>query len=218
MVAPDFNRATGQRWSKKMKSGTLSKLGVGKGLLEQNLRERITASFQNSKECCIFLVDLHAQPDWYRKRIFKDYLHDHESLMDDCIEDYLKPCLSSFFKSVIAQDQKELEDQEGGESKSWDEAIRDFIDQGKFNQVLRSFIVKEHLRRINRDYCSKIFYHSFKSHFDSCSGMGMVEMIKVGEKHPKTLEKMSLMQEYDDIRAALLKLQLTGKIDSLNYK
>lgn len=164
-----------------------------------------------------FILDLQTKPNWYKKRIIDDFFQNNQNIIDHCVEKYFKPALEDFFHKLVKVKQKKLIEQ-NDKTIDWEDAISEYVKDGKFKDAIESFCETENLNHVNLDDCSKLFYKVFKEHFDSRKGSGMMEMISVGQKHPKELEKMMLMKEYDDIRARLLKLQLTGEIDSLNYQ
>jgi hypothetical protein len=164
-----------------------------------------------------FLVDLQTKPNWYKKRIVGDFFNHCPEIVDYCEDKYLKPTIECFFRKLIESKQKTLKELDQGDV-DLDEAISEFVKAGKFKEEINQFCENEDLNHIDLDFCSKLFYKVFKQHFDTRKGSGVMEMINVGKKHPEELEKMMLMKEYDDIRARLLKLQLTGEIDSLNYQ
>lgn len=186
---------------------------------EQLMNALITTIPEESDQCVAlknFLINLHVQPSWYSQRISTDFLQGDLELVERCLCDYFEPTLTEYFHKLI--DEKKIHLEEKDENTQWDDAISDYVNDGQFDKALEAFQAKECLESLDLDLCSKIFYKVFKKHFDSRVGSGMMEMIDVGKKHPEVLEKMMLMEEYDDIRATLLRLQLTGKIDSLNYK
>jgi hypothetical protein len=164
-----------------------------------------------------FLLDLQTKPNWYKKRIIKEFFHSNSDLIDQCVGKYFKPTLVKFFQELVEIKRITLA-RKNEKDIDLEEAISEYVKDGKFKEAIKKFCKKEDLNHVNLDYCSKVFYKVFKEHFDSRKGCGMMEMINVGKKHPKELEKMMLMKEYDDIRSTLLRLQLTGEIDSLNYQ
>jgi len=172
-----------------------------------------------AKNCALrkFILDLQTKPNWYKKRIIDEFFQNNPNIINRCVEKYFKPTLEKFFHELVQVKQKDLIEQ-NDKSIDWESAISEYVKDGKFKEAIKLFCKKEDLNHVNLDDCSKLFYKVFKEHFDSRKGLGMIEMINVGKKHPKELEKMMLMKEYDDIRARLLRLQLTGEIDSLNYQ
>lgn len=181
-------------------------------------------STSHSEKCYIddsslrnFLIDLQTKPEWYKKRILSDFFPEKPEIGEACLNEYFRPALTAFLKEIIEGTQENLS-LNHGEQANMDQAISHYVQGGKFNEAIDEFCQKEGLSKIDLDLCSKIFYKIFKQHFDSRAGLGVVEMINVGKHHPEELKRMMLMEEYDDIRAALLRLQLTGKISSLNYQ
>ena len=152
-----------------------------------------------------------------RRAMLAEYFAGDETHYQAVVEQDLIPKLAEFFRRAVDEFRNNANPQ-GQERPDWDEAISRFVDDGLFLEFARKFQEQEGLEELDEELCAKVFYRVFKEHFDTRKGLGLVEMIEVGEKHPAELKKMSLMQEYDDIRALLLKLQLTGKIRSRNYR
>lgn len=166
--------------------------------------------------CCYrsFLISLQGEEESYRARMIGDLFHGKDEELKNCISNYLAKNLSAYFKRIV----DDFHQWNAKQGMDMDESISRFVDDGLFKSSLEYFQESEGLDCLDEELCAKIFYKSFQKHFDTRHGMGVTEMIEVGQKHPKVLEKMRLMQEYEDIRASLLRLQLIGEIDSKNYR
>lgn len=173
--------------------------------------------FNQHRELRAFFVSLFGLEPTIQSRMLEDYFNAQQHWLPACIQNYLIPSLTEYFLKVI-EENKYYRSQEYGFDIGSEKAISDFVDQGFFSSSLREFREREGLPELDEEFCSKIFYKTFQAHFDSRGGIGVMEMVRVGKAHPKVLEKMRLMEEFEDIRAALLRLQLTGQISSLNYR
>lgn len=163
-----------------------------------------------------YFVTLNNEPEQEIRKNLDDYFGGEDKAFRACIEGHLIPAFAEHLKKAVVENARQTGMEEG--EIDWDNAIAGFVDKGLFLKLLHEFQEAEGIEFLGEEQGAKIFYLAFKNHFDSRGGLGFVEMIEVGEKHPEELERMRLMEEYDDIRAALLRLQLLGKISSVNYR